>query len=102
LTAGPDGRVDLPSLWDELGRREITSVLIEGGSELAAAVCSAGLVDELVLFLAPMLIGGQKAPGMLGGPGIARLAEHMPLNIKSVRRVGGDLMIVARPGRGEG
>jgi diaminohydroxyphosphoribosylaminopyrimidine deaminase/5-amino-6-(5-phosphoribosylamino)uracil reductase len=102
LPAGPDGRVDLPSLWDELGRREITSVLIEGGSELAAAVCSAGLVDEMVLFMAPMLIGGQKAPGMLGGPGIARLAEHLPLSVKSVRRVGGDLMIVARPVAGEG
>jgi diaminohydroxyphosphoribosylaminopyrimidine deaminase/5-amino-6-(5-phosphoribosylamino)uracil reductase len=102
LPVGGDGRVDLPALWDALGAREVTAVLIEGGAELGAAAWFAGLVDEVIVFLAPMLIGGRKAPGMLGGRGIARLAEHLPVNIVGVRRVGGDLMVVARTGRVEG
>lgn len=96
LPAGPDGRVDLSALWDDLGRREITSVLIEGGAELTGAAARAGLVDEVVLFLAPILIGGARAPGLLGGDGIDRLADHVPLRIIESRRMGDDLMIVAR------
>ncbi len=102
LPVGADGRVDLPALWDALGAREVTGVLIEGGAELGAAACFAGLVDEVVVFFAPMLIGGREAPGMLAGQGIGRLAEHLPLKIVGVRRVGGDLMVVARTGRIEG
>jgi diaminohydroxyphosphoribosylaminopyrimidine deaminase/5-amino-6-(5-phosphoribosylamino)uracil reductase len=102
LPTGEGGRVDLPALWDELGRREVMSLLIEGGAELGAAACFAGLVDEVIVFFGPMLIGGRGAPGMLGGEGIARLAEHLPLDIISVRRVGGDLMVVARTRRVEG
>jgi len=96
LPAGPDGRVDLGALWEKLGRREIASVLIEGGAELAGSAARAGLVDEVVLFLAPKLIGGARAPGLLGGEGIDRLADHVPLRIIDSRRLGDDLMVVAR------
>lgn len=67
LGRGPGGAVDLAGLLDELGRRGITSLLLEGGATLAWGFVSRGLVDEVMYFHAPKLIGGSGAPGMIGG-----------------------------------
>ena len=64
--AGTD-RVDLPELLEELVRRGIRSLLVEGGSEVLASVLRAGLVDELTVFVAPVVIGGRTAPTMVAG-----------------------------------
>jgi diaminohydroxyphosphoribosylaminopyrimidine deaminase/5-amino-6-(5-phosphoribosylamino)uracil reductase len=75
-----------------LGARELTSLLVEGGAELAAALLRAGLVDALALFLAPKLIGGDGRP-LLGPLGVAALAAAPELFEMSTRRVGPDLLV---------
>ena len=95
LPLGDDGRVDLAALLDELGRRGVTSLLLEGGAGLAWGFVRAGLVDEVMYFFAPKLIGGAAAPGMIGGAGFARMAEALPLGRVRVRRFGDDLCLSA-------
>jgi diaminohydroxyphosphoribosylaminopyrimidine deaminase/5-amino-6-(5-phosphoribosylamino)uracil reductase len=97
LPADASGRVSLPALFAELGRRGLCSVLIEGGSEVNAAALEARLVDKLYLFLAPKLLGGRASPGLVGGPGAATVAEGLTLRFEKVRRVGPDLLIEAYP-----
>ena len=75
-----------------LGAREITSLLVEGGAELAGALLAAGLVDALALFLAPRLIGGDGRP-LLGSLGVDALAGAPALIETSVREVGPDVLI---------
>jgi diaminohydroxyphosphoribosylaminopyrimidine deaminase/5-amino-6-(5-phosphoribosylamino)uracil reductase len=93
--AGP--RVDIPMLLDELGRREITSVLAEGGPTVAAALCDQGLVDKLVFYVAPRLVGGAAAPGPLGGEGVAFMEAAAGVEIDSVLDLAPDLKVVAYP-----
>jgi diaminohydroxyphosphoribosylaminopyrimidine deaminase/5-amino-6-(5-phosphoribosylamino)uracil reductase len=62
-----------------LGKRGITSVLMESGGVLNAAALAAGVVDKLLLFIAPRLIGGERAPSPIGGDGITVMAESIPL-----------------------
>ena len=58
-----------------LSRREITSVLIEGGGEINASAVAAGIVDKVICFIAPKIIGGRKAPGPIGGEGFPKLSD---------------------------
>ena len=88
-----EGRVCLKALMQELGRKEITSVLIEGGGEINAAALQAGIVDKLMFFIAPKLIGGKDAPGSIGGVGIARLAEAFELRDVKIAQIGTDFLI---------
>ncbi|MBM3473569.1 MAG: bifunctional diaminohydroxyphosphoribosylaminopyrimidine deaminase/5-amino-6-(5-phosphoribosylamino)uracil reductase RibD [Armatimonadetes bacterium] len=92
-----EGRVDLAALWRMLGERGLLSVLIEGGPELAAGAMEAGVVDKLLLFVAPSIIGGNEAPPVLGGRSVERLADARRLDIRRVRRFGPDLLIEACP-----
>ena len=95
LEAGEDGRVPLDELVAELGKRELQTVLIEGGSSLAWSAVEGEVVDRLVLYLAPKLIGGVDAPGVLGGAGIRGIAEALPVSLRSIERVGDDVKMVA-------
>ena len=88
------GKVDLPALMRELGRREINEVHVEAGSKLNASMVREGCVDELLVYLAPSLIGpGQ---GMFALPPLARLADQRRLRFHEVARVGEDIRILAR------
>jgi len=90
----PQGKVDLPALMRELGRREINEVHVEAGSKLNASMVREGCVDELLVYLAPSLIGpGQ---GMFDLPALASLADKRQLRFHDVTRVGDDLRILAR------
>lgn len=89
------GKVDLVTLMKELGKREITSLLLEGGSTLNASALEAGIIDKFVFFQAPLIIGGQDSPGVFGGMGCERLKDCLRLAQMSVQRVGEDLMITA-------
>jgi diaminohydroxyphosphoribosylaminopyrimidine deaminase/5-amino-6-(5-phosphoribosylamino)uracil reductase len=91
------GGLDLNQLMDELGRREITSLLVEGGGELSASLLGAGLVDRVVMFVAPLIIGGKAAPGPVGGLGAGQMAEALKLERLSVTAVGCDWMLEGRP-----
>ena len=93
LPATETGRVSLEDLLDELGRRNILSVLVEGGAEVHAAMFDANLVDKVYAYVAPRLIGGRDAPGPLGGPGIERLDSAKALDEVDVTRLGNDLLI---------
>jgi diaminohydroxyphosphoribosylaminopyrimidine deaminase/5-amino-6-(5-phosphoribosylamino)uracil reductase len=87
------GRVSLPELLKNLGKREITSLLVEGGAEVHGGFFYDNLVDKMYLFLAPKIIGGNRAVPMVGGAGVARVAEALPLRDLRIRRFGDDIMI---------
>ncbi len=89
------GKVELPALMAELGRRGINEVLAEAGFKLNGSLLRAGLVDELLLYFAPSLIG-DAARGMFDLPELTALAGQRRLALRDVRRVGADLRILAR------
>ncbi|HEX6828083.1 MAG TPA: bifunctional diaminohydroxyphosphoribosylaminopyrimidine deaminase/5-amino-6-(5-phosphoribosylamino)uracil reductase RibD [Burkholderiales bacterium] len=89
------GKVDLAAMMQELGRRGLNEVLVEAGFKLNGSLLAAGLVDELVIYLAPHLLG-DSARGMFHLPALEDLAGRRELAIRDVRAVGADLRIVAR------
>lgn len=92
-----DGGRDLKAVLDDLGRREIRSILVEGGSEVAGAFIDAGLVDRLTLIIAPIIIGGKTAPVAIGGRGAMSLAEAMRITDIEIHRSGEDIEITGVP-----
>jgi diaminohydroxyphosphoribosylaminopyrimidine deaminase/5-amino-6-(5-phosphoribosylamino)uracil reductase len=93
LPAGADGRVSLPALLDELGRRGMLSLLVEGGGEVHASLFANALVDKVYAYVAPRLIGGRDAPGPLGGDGVEHLTASTQLLDLDFTRLGDDLLI---------
>ena len=89
------GRVDLKALMAELSRRSIISILAEGGATLNGALLEAGLVNRVVTFIAPKLVGGAASPSSIGGHGIGALDQAIQLGALSVRRFGPDIAIEA-------
>jgi len=87
------GGVPLTQLLSDLGKRDIQGVLLEGGPTLAWSMVEDRAVDKVVVYLAPKLIGGQDAPGVLGGRGFAPIAQAMQLSIASIDLVGEDLRV---------
>lgn len=90
-----EGHLSIQAAFRALGDRGITSVLLEGGGTVAAAALDAGVVDRILFFLAPRLVGGRDAPTPVEGAGVARMAEAVPLERLRVRRVGQDLAVEA-------
>jgi len=91
-----DGR-DLRSVLEELGRRSLSSVLIEGGATVAGKFLEAGLVNKVSFFIGPIIIGGSDAPGAIGGRGARTLAEAFRLeNIEIIQR-GQDIEVTGYP-----
>jgi diaminohydroxyphosphoribosylaminopyrimidine deaminase/5-amino-6-(5-phosphoribosylamino)uracil reductase len=88
------GKVDLPALMRELGRREINELHVEAGSKLNGSLIREGCVDELLVYLAPSLIGD--ARGMFGLGPLASLDHRQLLKFHEVKQVGEDLRILAR------
>ena len=94
IAAGDDGRVELHQLLEQLARREVAALLVEGGSAVHGAFADAGLVDEAIFFVAPLLIGG---PGLsaVGGRGVADLELASRLRFEGIERHGNDLELRA-------
>lgn len=92
LPEKPDG-LDLDYLLQELGERGISQLLVEGGGELAGSFLARDEVHEVAAFIAPRVIGGVEAPGPVGGPGVAQLADAGELEDVEVSRFGRDVLI---------
>jgi diaminohydroxyphosphoribosylaminopyrimidine deaminase/5-amino-6-(5-phosphoribosylamino)uracil reductase len=90
-----DTHLDLAKLMALLGKREITSVLLEGGGTLNAAALEAGIVDKLYAFIAPKIIGGVGAPTMVEGSGVILLEEAIQLHRMKASAMGEDVLIEA-------
>lgn len=88
------GRVALRELMLELARREISTVLVEGGAELAAGLLVEDLVDRVVFFIGPKLLGGRSAPGPIGGSGHALMRDALPIQDLTLRRFGADVALM--------
>jgi diaminohydroxyphosphoribosylaminopyrimidine deaminase / 5-amino-6-(5-phosphoribosylamino)uracil reductase len=91
---GPGG-VDMAALMKELGKREIASVLIEGGGTTHASAFEAGVVDKVMFFVAPKIIGGREAISAVEGIGADRMSEAVKLENMEAEAVGEDLLIQA-------
>ncbi len=87
------GRVPLPSLLRLLGRRQVQSLLVEGGAEVLGAFFEQKLVNQFYFFFAPKFLGGRQAPGVLGGEGIVHLKDAPQARDLVIRRIGADLLI---------
>lgn len=92
-----DGRVSMKDLLQKLGTMGVQSILLEGGSRLAGDMLQHGLIDELVFFVAPKIIGNNGfAPFALQG-GITSMSEAVMLEFTDICRIGSDIVVTARP-----
>ncbi|WP_188396075.1 bifunctional diaminohydroxyphosphoribosylaminopyrimidine deaminase/5-amino-6-(5-phosphoribosylamino)uracil reductase RibD [Oxalicibacterium flavum] len=94
VLANADGKVDLPALMEELGRRQINELHVEAGFKLNGSLIREGCVDELLVYLAPALLGD--AQGMFNLPPLDSLEQKRQLGFHDIKRVGADLRILAR------
>jgi diaminohydroxyphosphoribosylaminopyrimidine deaminase/5-amino-6-(5-phosphoribosylamino)uracil reductase len=94
MMAGPGGKVDLAAMLRDLARREVNELHVEAGFKLNGSLVREGLVDELLVYLAPSLVG--QGQGMANIGPLQALADAVPLQFVSTAPVGGDLRIVAR------
>jgi diaminohydroxyphosphoribosylaminopyrimidine deaminase/5-amino-6-(5-phosphoribosylamino)uracil reductase len=89
------GGVDLVRMMSKLADYEINELLVEAGSKLSGSLIREGLVDELVIYLAPCLIG-DSAQGMMSLPELENLSDKKALTIRDLRMIGTDIRISAR------
>ena len=95
LLPNPTGKVDLAAMLADLGRRGINELHVEAGEKLNASLLGAGLVDELLVYVAPRLIGSGR--GLAALAPIARLDDALGFSITGIERVGADLRLLLRP-----
>ncbi len=91
-----DGELDLAAVLKLLAVRGINEVQVEAGATLAGAFVAAGLADEVLLYVAPVLLGGQARP-LFGGLRIDAMTDRLPLDVVEQRRVGQDMRVLLRP-----
>ncbi len=92
LKTGHDGRLDLASVLDYLGRCEFNEVWVEAGPVLNGALLRENLVDEWIIYLAPCILGNE-ARGLFRLPSLKRMADRHPLQLLDVRQIGSDLRL---------
>jgi len=90
-----DGHVDLARLLQVLAEREVNELMVEAGATLNGALLNAGLVDELILYLAPVLMG-DAARGLFALPELQQMDQRKALTMQDVRLVGQDIRVMAR------
>ena len=95
LAPSPSGKVDLAAVVADLGRREINELHVEAGEKLNASLLAAGLVDELLVYVAPKLLGDGR--GLAALPPLARLDDALGFAFVDVGRIGDDLRLLLRP-----
>ena len=86
-------RVSLSALWQELGKRDVQRLLLEGGATLAGAALRQDLIDQLMVYVAPKLIGGSAVNGIFAGEGCQKLVNAVPLAELRYQQVGKEILI---------
>ena len=86
----------LLGLLDELGRRRMTNILVEGGSAILGGMFDARQIDEVHIFMAPKLFGGQRAPSPVGGGGVDQVASALVLRQFKLQQLDGDVYVCGR------
>ena len=84
---------DLCALLTELGRRRLTNLLVEGGGKVLGSFFDAGLIDEVHVFIAPRLAGGEGARTPIGGVGVEKMAQALTLTEWTTENIDGDWYI---------
>ncbi len=92
-----DGKIDLETVLDDLNRRGIRSLIVEGGAAVMTGFIHHRLWQKMMLFVAPMVIGGGDAPSIFAGRGVPSLTEAPRFRFDECRAIGPDLMITAYP-----
>lgn len=87
--------IEIDSVLRLLGQRHITSLFVEGGATINASFLETSHINQLILYMAPKIIGGQKAPTSFAGSGFQSIAETLKLEVKSVEMIEQDIKIVA-------
>jgi diaminohydroxyphosphoribosylaminopyrimidine deaminase/5-amino-6-(5-phosphoribosylamino)uracil reductase len=88
-----NGIIDLRNLFELLGKRQITSVLVEGGSKLFGYLFDGGLVEKVMAFVSPIIIGGEEAITAVGGVGASKIADVSSLNNVTITNFGNDILV---------
>lgn len=93
ITDGDGQKVNLIKLMDELGKMDITSVMIEGGSEINSSALESSIVDKVIFFIAPKIIGGKDGVPAVGGKGFEKLKDSLNIIGVTLDRIGNDVVI---------
>jgi diaminohydroxyphosphoribosylaminopyrimidine deaminase/5-amino-6-(5-phosphoribosylamino)uracil reductase len=91
ICTGTSSQVDLKVLMQELGKRKIDSVLIEGGASIHASALEQEIVDKVYAFVAPKIIMGETAKSPIGGKGIEKMQNSISLKRVSWKQIGNDI-----------
>ncbi len=86
-------QVDLRKLFKKLGTKAMASILIEGGAELNASALECGVVDKIMFFYSPKIIGGKDAKGIAGGTGIKKISDAINVYDISIRQINSDFLV---------
>lgn len=93
ILGSKEGQVDLVQLMGKVGKLGIDSILLEGGGNLNFSCLKDGLVDKVLSYIAPKIIGGRESITPVTGEGVGDLAEHFKLDFREVKNIDGDLFI---------
>lgn len=93
MAGAKDGKIDLKKLISELGKRDFTSVMIEGGGGVNASALSSGIVDKVYIFICPKIFGGENAKTLVEGKGVKRVTQAIKLKSYEVKKVGEDILV---------
>lgn len=99
LPKGPDGMVGMGNLLEELGRRGIVNLLVEGGGLVLGSLFDAGLVDKVYAFVAPVIIGGKDAASPVEGQGVELMTQAWSVDRLTMRSIGPDWILVGYPAK---
>lgn len=86
-------KVDMNELMKKLGKMEISNIMIEGGAEVNASALQSGIVDKVIFFIAPIIIGGANATSSIMGNGIRFLKDAIPIKETRIKKIGHDFML---------
>ncbi|MCM3704948.1 MULTISPECIES: bifunctional diaminohydroxyphosphoribosylaminopyrimidine deaminase/5-amino-6-(5-phosphoribosylamino)uracil reductase RibD [Cytobacillus] len=93
----PANEVPIKEVLKNLGERNIMTLFVEGGSEIHASFIKEGFFQQMILYMAPKIIGGNKAIPFIGGDGAEYVKDSPVLEFTEIKRIGGDLRITAKP-----